>query len=100
MASMVRSSNDGFLMNMFFHLPVVLVIVIGLFPQVAMIKAATRLECVSDSLWFPKVRRAPATHKERASERLDGRTTVKFKFVVRYHTVDGSISDALLSSCS
>ena len=74
--------TTGFWMNTFVSFPMVLIAVIALLPQFAMIKAVMRLECVVDSVWFPRLRRIPANHKERASERLNGRTSKAFWLAV------------------
>jgi hypothetical protein len=72
----------GFWMNAFVYFPLVLLAVITLLPQFAMIKVVMRLECVAGSGWFPRLRRIPANHKERTSERLDGRTSKIFRLAV------------------
>jgi hypothetical protein len=77
-----ESITANFWMNIFVSFPVVLMVVITLLPHFAMIKAVMRLECVVDSGWFPRLRRVPANHKERASERLDGRTSKSFRLAV------------------
>jgi hypothetical protein len=46
------------------------------------LKGALRLR-VSWKRWRPAVRRLPATHRERTSERLDGQIPTKFKLLVR-----------------
>ena len=76
-----ESTTTGFWMSTFVYFWV-LITVITLLPQFAMIKAVMRLECVVDSVWFPRLRRVPANHKERASERLDGRTSKTFRLAV------------------
>jgi len=80
--TMQESMTTGFWMNTFVRFPAVLIAVIALLPQFAMIKAVMRLECAIDSGWFPRLRRVPANHKERASERLDGRTSKTFRLAV------------------
>jgi hypothetical protein len=77
-----ENMTTGFGTNMFVSFPVVLIAVITLLPHFAMFKAVMRLECVVDSGWFPRLRRVPANHKERASERLDGRTSKTFRLAV------------------
>jgi hypothetical protein len=77
-----ESITANFWMNIFVSFPVVLMVVITLLPHFAMIKAVMRLECVVNSGWFPRLRRIPANHKERAGKRLDGRTSKSFQLAV------------------
>ncbi|KIM82704.1 hypothetical protein PILCRDRAFT_7616 [Piloderma croceum F 1598] len=100
-----ESMTTGFWMNTFVYFPAVLVAVIVLLPQFAMIKAVMRLECVVDSGWFLRLRHVPANHKERASERLDGRTSKTFRLAVTVHMLGSNIlllsaSPALCHPCA
>ncbi|KAJ7471932.1 hypothetical protein FB451DRAFT_1134760 [Mycena latifolia] len=59
---------------------IILTLVAGLFLPFFMLKAVTRLEISRNKFrWFPSVRLAPPTHKERNSQRLDSRTGWRVK---------------------
>jgi hypothetical protein len=68
------NSNDDSIKKLFIRAMIILFLYLA--TPLLMIKAITRTELRwwKDTTWIPVVRRAAATHKERASMRLDGRT--------------------------